>query len=70
MKCHCLCCGKEFKPNENIQILYGRHDGKTILSFIKTIELRTCIHKCAAHLTKLAYDYFFANSLPDEKSSF
>lgn len=70
MKYRCMLCGKEFVPNPDLRILYGRGDGKTILSFVKTIELRTCSQNCALRLTKLAYEYFWADSSADEKSEF
>ena len=67
----CICCGKEFEPTElqeNLKILYGRGDGKTVLHLCKMMEYRTCSPKCAAHVSKLVYDYFYGK-LEDSENS-
>lgn len=65
----CLCCGKEFKPNEDIQYLYGRQNGKTILALCKTLEYRTCSKECAAKIAKLVYKYFYSDSVEFKDNS-
>lgn len=60
---HCLCCGKEFEPNEDIQYLCGRGNGKTILAICKTLEHQTCSKECAAHVAKLMYKYFYEDGV-------
>ena len=65
----CLCCGKEFKPNENIQYLYGRENGKTIVTICKTLEYQTCSKECAAHVAELMYKYFYGDNVESTDNS-
>lgn len=59
MKLHCLCCGREFETDESDTItLQGRGNGKTIMMIIETIKHRTCSPRCAAHLSRIVYNYF------------
>ena len=52
----CLCCGKEYEPDETIYLSFGRGCGKSLLRLRKVIEHNCCSQECATRVVKALYD--------------
>ena len=56
LKLHCVCCGKEFEPDESAVLMCGRGCGKSLLRLQKIIEMNCCSKECAVRVVEALYD--------------
>ena len=56
LKLHCVCCGKEFEPDESTVFMCGRGCGKSLLRLQKIIEMNCCSKECAVKTIQALYN--------------